>query len=355
VFVLLHCNGGNGSLAVGRWAKIVHPDGVLCVGPNSLNQAAAWRDNDNEGIDFVKALVDEVAKRFKIDRKRIYIGGYSAGACHSCRLGIPNSDYFAGIITYAGCSGPMLGPRKIAVALVHGERDGNIKVDGTRRLHQTLKDAGWPVWYKEIPGQGHSYNAKYNREAWEWVKKHPPQDPPELVSKQKLEEAKEAFKKGDYDKAYEAYRAALDTGVNKEEAGKGIEEIEKLGAKEIEDALKEAGDSASKAKHYLGKIKSRYKGTPVASKAQEEIDRLLAEEAAGRSKKETQQEREAPSGDVPVEKQAASAEELMEKADKFIGMGMKAAARQYLQRIIDDFSDSPLVEEAKRKLEEIEE
>lgn len=357
VFVTLHCNGGNGSLAAGRWAKIVHPDGVMCVGPNSLNQGAAWRDKENGGIDFIKALVNEVAKRYKIDRKRIYIGGYSAGACHSCRLGIPNSDYFAGVITYAGSSGPALGSRKIPVALVHGEKDGNIKVDGTRRLHEMLKGAGWPVKYWEIPGQGHGYNAKHNREAWEWVKKHPPKDPPEVVSKRKLGEAKEAFDKKQYEKSYKAYKEALATGVDKEKAQTGIKEIEELGVKEIEEALKQSEKSKSKTKKALKKIKSKFKDTPVAEKAQDEIDKLSEKKPVKKSTQEKQEKdngKKVPEKDKPEKEDKITPEGLMKKADKYIEAEMLAAARQYLRRIIDDFSDSPLAEKARRKLEEIE-
>jgi poly(3-hydroxybutyrate) depolymerase len=353
VFVLLHCNGGNGGMAVGRWAKIVHPDGVLCVGPNSLNQAAAWRDNENEGIDFIKALVKEVAKKYRIDGKRIYIGGYSAGACHSCRIGIPNSDYFAGIITYAGCSGPALGPRKIAVALVHGEKDGNIKVDGTRRLHETLKNAGWPVWYKEIPGQGHAYNPQYNRQAWEWVKKHPPKDPPELVAKQKLEEGKEAFEKKNYDEAYKAYKEALATGLKKEEAQAGIKQIEELGDKEIEEALSAAEKSRSKSRRLLKKLMSTFKDTPVAEKVKAALEKLEAEQSVS---EESEKEAEPDETKKPLPKvEEETPKGLMEKANRYLDSGMKDAARQILQRLADKFPDSPEARDAARKLAELEE
>lgn len=355
VFVLLHCNGGSGNLAVGRWVKIVHPDGVLCVGPNSVNQAAAWRDEEHEGIDFVKALVDEVAKKYRIDRKRIYIGGYSAGACHSCRLGIPNSDYFAGIITYAGCSGPALGPRKIPVALVHGEKDGNIGVDGTRKLHETLKAAGWPVWYKEIPGQGHAYNAQYNVQAWEWVKKNPPKDPPELVAKEKLEEAKAALEKKDYDKAYKAYKEALETGVKKEEAQAGLKQIEDLGAREIEEAVSAAQNSMSKAKKLLKKVMSSFKDTPVADKAKEAMDKLAPEEPAEEKEETAKKPEPAKEKDAPVEKKADTPESLMEKAEGYLKSGMKDAARQIFRRIVDEFPDSPEARTAARKLIDLEE
>ncbi len=353
VFVTLHCNGGNGGMAAGRWTKIVHPDGVLCVGPNSLNQAAAWRDNENEGIDFIKALVKEVAKKYRIDSKRIYIGGYSAGACHSCRIGIPNSDYFAGIITYAGCSGPALGPRKIPVALVHGEKDGNIKVDGTRKLHETLKAAGWPVWYKEIPGQGHAYNPQYNRQAWEWVKKHPPKDPPELVAKEKLEEAKNAFEKKDYDKAYKAYKEALATGVKKEEAQSGMKQIEELGGKEIEEALSAAEKSSSKAKKLLKKVMSAFKDTPVADKAKAALDKLDAKEPAPKVTPKKAEPGEAK--ETPPEKKEDTPQSLMAKASRYLDSGMKDAARQILQRLVDEFPDSSEARDAARKLAELDE
>jgi len=44
----------------------------------------------------------------------------------------------------------------------------------------------------------------------------------------------------------------------------------------------------------------------------------------------------------------------MKKADSYIESGMPDAARQVLEHLLDKFSDSPLAEEARRKLEELE-
>ncbi|MCX7703457.1 MAG: dienelactone hydrolase family protein [Planctomycetota bacterium] len=348
VFILLHPNGGNGGTLIGAWSKIVFSDGVMCVGPNSLNPQNAWRDEENEGIGFIKALLDDVSKRHKIDRKRIYIGGYSAGACHAVRIGLPNSDYFAGIITYAGASGPALGPRKIPVALIHGDKDNNVSVDSSRKCYEMLKNAGWPVWYKEIPGQGHGYVSTYNEEAWKFVKSNPPQDPPEVIFKEKMEEAKSALEKGQYSKAYEAYKAALATGVKKEEAEEGLKKIEEMGEKEIQEALKDADKNPATAKNRLNKIKAKFKGTPVADKAQNEIEKLSpvkTEKPAGEMQKEG--EKNSPS------KSEATADELMEKAERLLREGNADAAKQCLERLLEEHPDSPLVEKAKRMLSEL--
>jgi|GEM_PF-3873523 len=344
VFVLLHPNGGNGGTLLGSWAKIVLPDGVMCVGPNSISPQEAWRDQDNDGIGFIKALVDDVAKKYKIDRKRIYIGGYSAGACQAVRIGLPNSDYFAGIITYAGASGPGLGPRKIPVALIHGDKDTNVDVEGSRKCYKMLKDAGWPVWYKEIPGQGHSYNPSFNEEAWKFVKSNPPQDPPELVFKEKMEEAKSAFDKGQYSKAYEAYKAALATGVKKEEAEAGMKAVEEAGEKEIQEALKDADKSPVTAKSRLNKVKAKFKGTPVEEKAQREIEKLSGEKPRIEKKEGESQ------GVEKQQEKTVSAESLMERAEKLLKEGNVDAARQCLERLIEEYPDSPLAESAKKKL-----
>jgi len=352
VFVLLHGNGGSGNTAVGRWTRIVHPDGVMCVGPNSINQASAWREQEHDGIDFIKALVKEVAKKYRIDGKRIYLGGYSAGACQSCRIGIPNSDYFAGIITYAGSSGQGLGPRKIPVALVHGDQDRAVDIDGTRRLHKMLKDAGWPVWYKEIPGQSHAYNGSYDREAWHWVKTHPPKDPPELIVKEKLAEGDAALEKQDYDKAYDAYKEALDTGLEKEKAESGIKKIEDAGRKEIANVIEKYIESPARAKRYLGKLKSRFRKTPVEGIIDDEIKKLQESEPEQERGKEKEENAQSPSMPA-IEKKMDTDKSLMEKAKNYLRDGMNEAARQVLERLIDEFSTSPLAEEAKKKLEQL--
>ena len=93
-------------------------------------------------------------------------------------------------------------------------------------------------------------------------------------------------------------------------------------------------------------------------KAQEELEKLAEKEPVKKESVKKAPSEKTEDGNVSETKpkeEKVTAEGLMKKADKYLESGMKNAARQYLQRIIDDFSDSPLAEEARRKLEEIEE
>ena len=110
-----------------------------------------------------------------------------------------------------------------------------------------------------------------------------------------------------------------------------------------------------KAKSLLKKIKSKFKDTPVAKKAQDEIDKLSEKKPENGSKPQQPKEKSEDLRKEQAKKTKVTPEELMKKAEKYIKSGMKDAARQYLQRILDDFPDSPLSEEARKKLEEIEE
>ena len=140
------------------------------VAPESINGSRnPWRDAENDGIDYIKAVVEDVSKKYRIDPTRIYLVGYSAGAIHSCRIGVPNSDFFTGIIAYAGASGQGVGSRKIPVALIHGTADRAVNFSSTERLAKILKDADWPVYFKPISGGGHGYNAKYDNFGEMWA------------------------------------------------------------------------------------------------------------------------------------------------------------------------------------------
>jgi predicted esterase len=256
---------------MGRWQKIVTRDGVMMVAPSSIaGSTNPWRDAANDGIDFIKALVDDLEKKYPIDRSRIYLAGYSAGACHSCRIGTPNSDFFSGIIAFAGASGQGLGPRKIPVALIHGTADKAVGFDSTQRLADQLKAADWPLFFKPLEGAGHSYNPQYDQEAWRFLLKNAPPPPPEILAQQSLDEAKTLIKRKKYGDAYAQLQTGLETGELQEELNTALEELLAKGEEELAKADDRGRESGYK------KLLKLWKDTPIAEKAQAAIDALKA-------------------------------------------------------------------------------
>ncbi len=261
----LHCAGGNPAEQLAKWEKIATGDGCIMVAPESVGGASPWNDKDRDGFEYIKAIVEDVAKKHPIDRTRIILVGYSAGACHACRIGVPNSDYFTGIIAYAGASGQGFGNRKIPIALIHGTADKAVNFSTTERLAKELEQKGWPLFFKPIQGGGHEYNASFDREAWEFIKKNRVEPPPEILAEECLEKGRAAVKARKWKDAYKEFKAAEKTGAKSDEVKKAIDDLLAVGEKDLQKAI----DSKKPAE--LKKIAAAWEGTPIEEKARAAI------------------------------------------------------------------------------------
>lgn len=122
--VVFHGAGGNGRdyLTKNGWVALSDKEGFVVVAPDGLpalpRLQANFRMNPrlwNSGqlnpqsprakindLEFVKALLDDVAYRSSIDKNRIYATGHSNGAGMTFKLGAELSNLFAGIATVMG-------------------------------------------------------------------------------------------------------------------------------------------------------------------------------------------------------------------------------------------------------------
>jgi len=162
--------------------------GFLVVYPQGLDNH--WNDgrvgarfpttNSHDDVAFVRALVDEVCRNWKIDRRRIYSVGNSNGGFFGNRLGWEASDIFAAISAGAGTIGKNVeasfapkGP--VAILEFHGTKDPMVPFEGgevgdrggtaigARRMNELWAKAnGCPAGPKveELPG------AKVTRETY---------------------------------------------------------------------------------------------------------------------------------------------------------------------------------------------
>ena len=81
--MLLHFHGWKrqGTLIVrhGRISGATRRRGVLLLAPNGRNRTWDFRDPDSADVDFATAVIEDAARRYPIDRSRIYVSGYSYG------------------------------------------------------------------------------------------------------------------------------------------------------------------------------------------------------------------------------------------------------------------------------------
>jgi len=124
VVVMLHGGGGTAKGAANEtgWAAKADDAGFLAVFPDAMppdpsrpgqfrNNPQLWNDGSErfyrgqqapDDVAFMEAMLDDLANRFPVDKRRIYATGFSNGASMSFRIGMELSHRFAAIAPVAG-------------------------------------------------------------------------------------------------------------------------------------------------------------------------------------------------------------------------------------------------------------
>ena len=118
-------------LAEARGFLYCYPDGTIDRWGNRFwNATDACCDFGNTGVDdagYLRALIEEIARRFAVDRKRIYLVGHSNGGFMAYRMACQSADLIAGIASLAGTT--FLDPSRCApsepvnILHIHGTAD----------------------------------------------------------------------------------------------------------------------------------------------------------------------------------------------------------------------------------------
>ncbi len=113
----------------------------------------------------VEELIRELAADPAVDRTRIYLTGLSMGGFGSWDLVARHGDWFAAVVPI--CGGGDVANAEAIVATetpiwnVHGQADGVVPVDLSRKTITAIRDAGGRVGHTELPGVGH--------DSWVWA------------------------------------------------------------------------------------------------------------------------------------------------------------------------------------------
>ncbi|KAB2671406.1 MAG: hypothetical protein DVB31_04815 [Verrucomicrobia bacterium] len=94
--------------AESRGLLLCYPEGTPDIqGLNYWNATEACCDFHAGGEDdsgYLRAVIEEIARRFAVDRKRIYVGGISNGGFMAHRMACEHADLIAGIASFAGAT-----------------------------------------------------------------------------------------------------------------------------------------------------------------------------------------------------------------------------------------------------------
>lgn len=107
--VLLHFHGWmrQGTLIVnhGRIAGATRGRGVLLLAPNGAGKTWDFWTRQTDDVAFAAAVIEDAARRYPIDRSRIYVSGYSYGSAMAWRYACENGNGVAALLAVSGTLG----------------------------------------------------------------------------------------------------------------------------------------------------------------------------------------------------------------------------------------------------------
>ncbi len=133
-----------------------------------------WSDH----IPALLALLDDVAARYAVDERRVYLTGLSMGGYGSWHLGAKHPERFAAVAPICGGGSWHAGfPAKVQalkgtpVWVFHGAKDPTVPLRESQVLVDKLTECGGNVRFTVYPEAGHdSWTAAYNDPAlYEWL------------------------------------------------------------------------------------------------------------------------------------------------------------------------------------------
>ena len=172
--MLLHGAGGQAGDMVELWAPLAAREHVVLIAPQLPRELAF----EQVAPAVFRCVLADAERLAAIDSARVYLFGYSMGGYLTYDGAMFDSDIFAGAGVYAAVIDPDYdsildrAKRKIPIAIFIGDHDQFNPVDGARETRDLLQQHGFPVHYREFPGQDHAYSPvgdSVNADAWRFL------------------------------------------------------------------------------------------------------------------------------------------------------------------------------------------
>lgn len=146
--------------------------GYVVAGGKSVGNG--WADGDEESL---LRFTDWLQTVYPIDKRRIFLWGYSNGGGMVAWFGGRHQDRFAGVVRYAGTKHALPAAKDPANTqteyyLVHGDADPTVNVSSSRNFRSTLATQGYRYVYRELRGVDHGVvgpDAAVRQDAARWL------------------------------------------------------------------------------------------------------------------------------------------------------------------------------------------
>ena len=112
-----------------KWESVADTGRFVVVFPNGENKA--WDTSGEKDLNFIKAIINEMSNKYGIDKKRVYVSGFSMGGMMSYVVANKMSDQIAAIAPVSGGGGPSSAKRAIPIIHTHGTTDDVVNYNST--------------------------------------------------------------------------------------------------------------------------------------------------------------------------------------------------------------------------------
>lgn len=174
LIVALHGGFGEGRDFLWTWLREARSRGVLLLAPTSRDTTWSLNGPDVDAAALV-SMLDYVAERWRVDRRRVLLTGLSDGGTYTLLAGLAEAAPYAALAVVSG----VLHPRNLAagnlaraagqrIYLVHGALDWMFPVALAGAAAESLREAGADVTYREIEDLSHAYPREENARILEW-------------------------------------------------------------------------------------------------------------------------------------------------------------------------------------------
>lgn len=113
-----------------KWEPIADTARFVVVFPNGINKG--WDLGGTKDLNFLKAIINDMYNRYGIDKKRVYVSGFSMGGMMSYYAATKMSDQIAAIAPCSGYpfGGAPAGSRPMPIIHTHGTTDDVVGYSG---------------------------------------------------------------------------------------------------------------------------------------------------------------------------------------------------------------------------------
>jgi poly(hydroxyalkanoate) depolymerase family esterase len=112
-----------------KWEPVADTGRFVVVFPNGQNRA--WDTGGDKDLNFIKAIINEMNNKYGIDKKRVYVSGFSMGGMMSYVVANKMSDQIAAIAPVSGGGGPSSAKRAMPIIHTHGTTDDVVNYNNT--------------------------------------------------------------------------------------------------------------------------------------------------------------------------------------------------------------------------------